>query len=262
MKSAISNPAKLSLKYSLQRFGIFAAMLLLIAGPAAAADGTSPDKWEFGLEVYLWGASISGTASAGNNLDVSFGDLLENLQMGAMGAATAKKGKWSLLGDVVYLDVEQKDSKTNPVPVDSKVELKGGVITLAGGYAVVETDKHVLNILAGARYLNLDTDLSLNIDGIPKEGSGSGDAWDAIIGVKGKADFAEKWYFSYYADVGTGDTDFTWQGSAAVGYQFKPVAVSVGYRYLAWDFDSGDPFAKALKDLEFHGPFAGVTWVF
>jgi hypothetical protein len=269
MKSSIDSPVRLPGDRPLHWFKIFTATALLIigAGPAAAADGKSPDQWEFGVEVYLWGASIGGTTSTNSGLEVSFGDLLKDLEMGFMGAVGAKKGKWLLLGDVVYLDVEQKESKTYnvanmPVPVSSKVELKGGVITLAGGYAVMQTEAHTLNLLVGARYLDLDTDLSFNVGGIPEERSGSGDAWDAIIGVKGQADFAEKWYLSYYLDVGTGDTDFTWQGSAAVGYQFKPVDVVVGYRYLAWDFDDGDPLAKALSDLEFHGPFAGVKWVF
>jgi len=38
----------------------------------------------------------------------------------------------------------------------------------------------------------------------------------------------------------------------------KKHALFFGYRYLDWDFKSGD----RLNDLNFHGPYAGVKFTF
>lgn len=39
---------------------------------------------------------IEGTTQLGNNIDVAFDDLLDNLNMAIMGAFEAHKSKWSL----------------------------------------------------------------------------------------------------------------------------------------------------------------------
>jgi hypothetical protein len=240
---------------------MFAAIALLIigAGPAVAADSKSPDQWEFGVEVYLWGVSVSGNTAADSGIEVSFGDLLEDMEMGFMGAAGARKGKWSLLGDILYGDLKVKK---NTAEVNLTIEQPAWIVNLAGGYAVIQTEAHRLDVLIGARYLDIEIDMDFDIGGNPGSHSGSEDALDAIIGVKGQADFAEKWYFTYYLDIGTGDTDFTWQALGGFGYQFKHLDAVFGYRYLDWEFDDDDPFGEALNNVEIHGPYAGVKWVF
>jgi len=237
------------------------------AGSVFAADPASTGKWEGDVAVYLWGASIAGTTATDNDVSVSFGDLLDNLDMAFMVSGGAQKGNWSVLADLIYLDVEANQDSTesvggNPVDVSTDVELKGAVINLTGGYAAVQTDRQVLNLLAGVRYLDLETDLSFDIGGTPDSFSGSGDALDFIIGLQGRAGFAKSWFFSYYLDLGTGDTDFTWQGVAGFNYRFKHLEAGFGYRYLEWSFDKGDPFARAFDDLEFSGPYGGVRFLF
>jgi hypothetical protein len=44
------------------------------------------------------------------------------------------------------------------------VELTGWVFTLAGGYTVVRTERAMLDVVFGVRYLQLDTDLEFDID--------------------------------------------------------------------------------------------------
>ena len=53
--------------------------------------------------------------------------------------------------------------------------------------------------------------------------SESGHVWDGVVGLRGATDLNERWYITYYADVGTGDSDLTWQGLAAVNYRFSKV---------------------------------------
>ena len=68
--------------------------------------------------------------------------------------------------------------------------------------------------------------------------------------------------FLHYLDVGTGDTDLTWQALASLGYQFEHLDLVFGYRYLDWDFDENDPGGKTFADLDFNGPYAGVKFTF
>ena len=86
--------------------------------------------------------------------------------------------------------------------------------------------------------------------------SDSGGVWDGIVGATGKVKLNEKWYLSYYVDVGTGDTRLTRQAFGGVGYRFKRVDAILGYRYLDWDFDGNDVF----DDLNLSGPLVGIKF--
>ena len=66
------------------------------------------------------------------------------------------------------------------------------------------------------------------------------------------------WFIPFHLDIGTGESDFTWQGFAGLGYRFKSLDVLVGYRYLYWDFEDN----AALDDLDVSGPGAGVRFYF
>jgi hypothetical protein len=43
-----------------------------------------------------------GETTSGDNIDISFSDIIENLDMSFMGTLTASKGKWTLITDAVY----------------------------------------------------------------------------------------------------------------------------------------------------------------
>lgn len=207
--------------------------------------------WQFTTEVYLWGASVGGKTASGSDLDVDFDDILDNLEMGFMGYFGAQKGKWSLLADVIYLDVKDDATVLNE-PLS--VELSGWIVTPALGYNLVETDRVRLDVVGGARYLYLDLDIELGPDRVEDSGS----VWDGIVGVRGSFNLTDKLYLPYHLDVGTGDSDLTWQALGGVGYKFKWFDVVVAYRYLYWDFEDG----AAVDDLDLSGPFAGIKFEF
>ncbi len=58
-----------------------------------AMEGPGRHAWEFGAEVYLWGAGISGNSTAGDEIDFPFSDLIKNLDMGIMGTVAVRKGQ-------------------------------------------------------------------------------------------------------------------------------------------------------------------------
>ena len=248
--------------YHLFRSLSMTVILLLMVPPAKAVDSKSSDEWQFGAEVYLWGASIDATPTGGDTLHISFSDIIDNLDMAMMTTLDARKGKWSLLSDIIYMDISTDQKGTAelvgmPVRTDINVGMESWIVTAAGGYTIMETDKFSLDLLAGARYLWLKIPLEFKIGPAGIKATPKGDFWDGIIGVKGKVDLADKWYLTYYADVGTGDSDSTLQALAGLNYRFKKVDAAFGYRYLNWDIGG-----SAIDEITIKGPFAGVKFRF
>jgi hypothetical protein len=95
----------LKLHRTLQRLTTGLALVLccflVSALPAKAETGSGPDHWEFAGSAYLWAAGVEGTDAAGDDIDVSFSDVLEDLDGGLMGILAARKGRWTLLADVL-----------------------------------------------------------------------------------------------------------------------------------------------------------------
>jgi hypothetical protein len=236
----------------------------------AAADLPGSEEWQLGAEVYFWGASIGGTSATGGDIDIGIDTLLDDLDMAIMGAFGARKGKWTLAADLIYLDVSQKNDGQITLPVGSgvnisteaEVKLKGWIVTPTVRYNLIENEKGSLNLLAGARYLWLDAEIKADTSGPlgnrQAKVSDSGSVWDGVVGVNGQIELTEQWYLPYYVDVGTGQTDLTWQAFAGVGYRFEKLDALLGYRYLDWDFDDN----AAFDDLNLSGAFIGAKFWF
>jgi hypothetical protein len=233
------------------------------AWPAKADTGSGQDGWNFSGAAYLWAAGVEGTDAAGDEIDVSFSDVLEDLDGGLMGILAAQKGRWTLLADVLYLSIHQETSSTAnligiPAKIDVDVKLDGFVSTFGVAYRVIDDDMTRLDLLAGARYFKLDLDFDADVGAGKIKYSDSEDTLDGIIGTQVLVDLSERWYLSCYADVGAGDSKLTWQAWPGVGYRLEKVDVVAGYRHLKWETDDGD----TIDDLGFKGPTLGVKFRF
>jgi hypothetical protein len=247
--------------------GLLVAMALTVAMPGtAASESDSGNDWQFGANLYLWYLDLGGGTVNGSDIDVPASDLLENLEMGGLGGLFARRGKWTFLVDGLYLDVAGDRSATGtlrpdgPVQVslEGELQLKAWTVTPAVTYRVFENERLGLDILAGARYLSLEADVKLEVTAPVQqvlEFSKSGTAWDAIVGARGDLALAGKWFAPFHLDVGTGETDITWQGVGGVGYRFGKVDIVAVYRFLSWDFEDD---SEVLNDLNASGPLAGV----
>jgi hypothetical protein len=65
---------------------------------------------------------------------------------------------------------------------------------------------------------------------------------------------------NYYADVGTGESDLTWQAVLGVAYQFGWGKLFANYRHL--DYDFGDTKNFSDLSLAFSGPTVGARFDF
>jgi len=216
---------------------------LAFAAPANAETETGDDNWTFAGSAYLWAAGVEGTNAAGDEIDVSFSDVLNDLDGGIMGLIAARKENWTLIADIIYLRIHQQPSS------NTDVKLKGFVSTFGIAYRVMDADSLKLDILAGARYFSLDVDLELDIGGSKVKQSDSEDTIDGIIGFQALAPLSKQWYLSCYADIGTGENKLTWQAWPLVGYRFEKFDLVAGYRHLEWETDDGDN----IEDLNFSG---------
>lgn len=257
---------------------LFFALALAIAPLAAqAADSTGDDDWRYGASIYLWGAGIKGKTASGfggrsADFDVDFDDVLKNLNMAFMGAFEVRKSRWSLLADVIYLNagidkaahvsVPFVPGSSSRIKVDADLKTKVWLVNLVGGYNVWSADRGSLDAIAGARYANVKLDLrpgaNLGRFSASADLSPSVTVWDAVIGARGHLNLYEQWYAPYYVDVGTGQSDFTWQALAGLGYRFKWGDVSLSYRHIGWNY----PSKEEIKNFKLSGPLLAATFHF
>jgi len=245
--------------------GLAIVLCLLLASslPVKAATGPDPDRWTLGGSVYLWAAGVEGTSAEGDDIDIPFTDIVGSLEGAVMGIVAAQKGKWTVIADLLYLSIHEEDETTAnlvglPIELDVDVKLRGFVSTFGVAYRVIDEDRTSLDLLAGARYFDLDVDFDAEVGPGKIEYSDSGHALDGIIGGQALISLTDRWYVSFYGDVGTGDSEVTWQAWPGVGYRFGDVDAVAGYRHLAWETDDGDTF----EDLSFSGPMIGVKFRF
>jgi hypothetical protein len=226
---------------------------ILIAGPslAQAEESTADNGWQFAIAPYLWGAGIGVKTQGGQTIDISFDDLFDNLESALMLSFEARKNKWLILADYIYLDVAA-NVQLGPLPIT--MNMKSKVFHLSGGYNLYQ-EKSRLDLVFGAR--NLDMDLGLT--GTLLSGSQSGSVLDGIIGLKGQLGLSKRWYLPYYVDIGTGDSDLSWQAMAGVSFQAaKWVDLALVYRHLEWDLGND----KLVADLNISGPAFGAIFRF
>jgi hypothetical protein len=233
---------------------------LALASPVKAQQ---PAEWTYGVEVYLWGANVDTTSPSGTSSEIRFTDLAEDLEFGFMAAFGAQRGKWSMLADVIYLDVDDdiEDDLLPSIQLKS-LGIEGWIVNTMGLYRMLETERLTLNLLAGARYLWLEVPVEFRFSAPLQPGSAkdapSESFLDGVVGVRGQWQFNDKWYATYHADVGTGDSDTTWQGLLAVGYRFDRFDAVFGYRHIDWSLDDDE----TLDDLSLSGVMAGIKIIF
>jgi len=243
------------------------------AGLSVAGDTTDGNELQTDLTIYVWLPTMEGDLKYevnGGSASVDASDILSALQMGFMGALEFRKEKWSLLLDAIYLDLQ--DEKSRGVGLKGGGELKkkvdlqlsGWQLGVYGGYQLYSSKRAKLDLFVGARHLSLDTKADLEISGplppsLPgKKLSRSAYIWDAVIGLRGRAELGNNWFIPYHADIGAGDSELTWQAMAGVGYKTNWGELVLVYRQLEWD--EGDD--NLLQGLSFGGPAVGVKYHF
>jgi len=262
---------------------VIAATLLMIMMPALAQAQSDSDRWEWRGSIYGWLPDLSmeaefpsGATSSSITIDAS--TLIDNLSFTFMGTLQARKGQWGMFTDLIYMDESAHKSGSRDVLVgeeqlpaevtlDLGIGMTSWVWTAAGTYNLVDSDRGTTDIAFGFRMLDIETSLDWSLNGEfegeilpgPQGGSSvSGTNWDAIIGLRGVGVLGSsgRWHLPYHFDMGTGNSQFTWQAMLGVAYSFDWGEIGAAWRYMDYDFNDGDK----LHDLTMNGPLVGASF--
>ena len=269
-------------KHSLMRTVVATIFASLFSHQAVAQDGLG--SWNYGLEIYGWLPDIEQTTSSGAELNLSIDEILDNLEFTLQGTFTATRGNWSLFADGVYMGLNLTDSVSASEPIgdfgelglsiDADIDIASFISTFGGGYKFHDDQNTKLTAIGGLRYTYLDVDVDVDVEAGIEAGIGdrefaqraseqlssdeSGSNWDVIVGLQGETKLDDRWTLLYYGDIGTGDSDYTWQASIGVRYALENFDLTFRYRHLEYEFDGND----ALDDMNVSGPQIGIAFQF
>jgi hypothetical protein len=259
---------------------VLATIAMVAAIPANAAEDMFDGNWHFGVTPYLWLPYVDGTVNydlgrgGSINSEVDPGSYLQSLDFAGMFTGEARKGEWSVFTDYIFMHFNSNRSPVRyvtdptgntevPVSIAGSASLTSNVWTLAGGYTVWRDAGAFVDVFAGFRFFNFEATLGWNfatpVRTLPPGGTAKQtfNEWDGIVGFKGQVRFGDSnWFMPYYADIGTGSNQWTWQALLGVGYRYQWGALSLVVRSLSYYFDDDK------LDLRMTGPALGATFTF
>lgn len=233
-------------------------MSVLAAGlPAvAAAQSPGPEEWVVELTPYLWAAGLDGDTAAdgaGSEIDTDYRFFSpENLDFTLGTAVEARKGRWAMLYDAMYVGFSDAFERSPA----SEVEISGGFLEAAG--ALAARNGRPLELLFGLRYVALKA----TVDVAPVLRASARETWlDPLVGLRYVHAFNDRWSVALRGDIGGFgvSSDLATNVAATFGWRIgDQVTLRGGYRLLQMDFD-GD---SLVLDAVLQGYVVGASWAF
>ena len=260
----------MSLVKHLMMVVVFGSLVLAGAGEAVLADAKTTEgtsDWQFQISPYLWFASIEGDVATLPSLptasvEAGFGDIFSSLNIGLMLAAEARREKFGLHADLIYMDLSLDGDTPGPGFSDVDLDVMEIVGTVAASYRPLDRARLTIDVLAGARIWVVDTEVRFRAGLLPAVSTSHTEIWaDPVVGVRIHAPLGTRFYLAGYGDVGGGGiaSDHTFQLYGGVGYKFKDwFSAELGYRYLEVDYKD-DGF---VYDVSMHGLTLGARFRF
>ena len=206
-----------------------------LSASSAFAQGvigeTPTDRWHRSLVLYVWAASLDGTAEvAGNEVDIGGGNLADHIGGLFSGHFESRKGRWGYFLDVMYVRLDPSvDTPLGKISAD----VTDRIYEVAGVYQFSSVVKGLL----GVRYQDLGVDLNLPSGRV----SSNSDWTDGFIGLRLIPVQTDRWHIWLRADVSVvGDSETTWHSVLGAAYLFNPRwSLVAAYRVLSNDIEDG-----------------------
>ena len=252
--------------YHMRNIGLasLAFIVALAAGSPAQAQAPASGSWQVTIAPYFLGASMTGTVTVkGQELDVdmSFSDILDHLQFGAMGLVVARKGNWGFGGDAIWMSLGAEGTSPGPLAITGSADVNQGAFSFYGLRRLAP----VADLMFGVRVNTLQADLRFNGPG-QRSADGSKTWVDPIVGVQlHTPENGRRWHAQVYSEVGGfgAGSDFTWQVFPTFGVNLaKWVSIDFGYRWLGIDYSSGENETLFEWDVLTQGPLIGFAFKF
>jgi hypothetical protein len=232
-----------------------------------------PDQWQLSVTPYFWAPSIKGytkTPNGRTNVDISFNDIWDALDCAALGHIEARKEKWGLFFDAIYMNLGQSGHITFITPenvlatASARIDLTAKIFEYGGFYQVGQwcpsgdNKKTIkLDALAGGRYWSIEQDTHIDSTHV----NSTTDWTDPFIGVRITAPLTDWFLLHARADVGgfsisSRASEQTW--NVIVGPVIKlsdRIDLTAGYRWLNI---IREPTSSSKANITFEGPIAGL----
>jgi len=236
---------------------IGAALLGALLFPTASAFAEETNHWRVDTSLNLFLAGLSGDVTARGipaELDLSFGDIVENLEFAAAGRITVGYDRWSLSTEVSFMGL---GASTRAASVDMDQWLVEPTV----GYRFCKWFEG----FAGARYNRIDGEIRFK-GPLGKVATGTQDWWDPIVGAQLSLPVVGKnLTFDGRFDAGGfgAGSDLTWQAFPYLNWRFaKWGSAQLGYRWLGTDYETGSGTSRFVYDVVVQGPQIGFTMHF
>jgi hypothetical protein len=243
--------------------GAFAGALAVLATPAAAQE-PPPDAWSFTLSPYVWfsglGGEVTGPDGGSETFSADFGDIFGTMKFAAMGLAEARRDRFSLVIDTMYLNLQQGV----PVPGlgaygGASARTRSAEVSLVGLYTVLDGSAGRIELGGGLRGWWFDTELTLDPGRLPGRSVGSTTSWvDPVLSARGVLRLGDSLAITAYGDIGGFGvgSQFTWQAFATLDYRItENITASAGFRWIHIDYDKG----RTDISLDMAGPIIGAS---
>ena len=126
-----------------------------------------PGPWAFRIEPYGWLTGIDGSTGIGpiiTDIDQSFSDIFDNINMAAALQFEARHGRWGFIADGFYADLGNSGSPSGPLYDSVDVDMKQFIGELAVAYRVYESPSAFVDVYGGMRYNDLSMDFEASLD--------------------------------------------------------------------------------------------------
>ena len=244
-------------------------------GPGQQKKAEGREIWTQ-VNLYLFAVAIDGDTNLNgieSDVDVSFSDILDNLDLGGMVFVEHRRDKWSFIVDGLFMDLSDESSVSTNGVLDIKLEadVLQALAEAFVGYRVLKYDYHNavlgIDLLGGARYNYIELELSAEASGLGLTTSASrkrDEEWvDAVIAIRFQYTHDNNWGATLWTDIGEGSDSSSYQILGLVNYRFENnISVFGGYRYYHMEYETGSGTNAFELDLDYSGPMIGLGYRF
>lgn len=244
----------------LRLIGVFFALI------STSVWAQESDSLDWKLAGYLWTVGLDGSIAIGEinqDIDVSFGDILSDFELG--GSAYAEIGKSN---NAFHIDYTYIRTRPDPTPLPAPPFMEGAELASKMTINILEAAYHYRwngadygpSLVLGARLL--DIKIRMNVGDLPAISSGP-DWWDYFVGVKTHHAISDKWDFNFYGTIGTGGSDLPWSLQAMFGRKFSnDNRLGLGIRVWGIDYAEGEGIRGnyTALDATFYGLMIGYEF--
>lgn len=192
-----------------------------------------------------WDIRDAAVGERTSDVDVTVGDLFDELQLAAELRFEAWRGPWGLMIDTSYARLgDSLESTLGDVDLTSRSFIGDALV----GARVLRSETASLDFLAGGRIVWLDQDIDVGSASfgaskmIPKD----------LVGVQVPVQLSQDWGLLLRGQMDA--PDLGWSVVGLVEFDVSRVAIRAGYRYDRINYDHD----RLSLTVHAHGPYLGV----